>query len=72
MKINTYRNTVGMYMAAALLATLSGLAIATTSLTFGNAVHAFAIVEHVCMVYQTFPAQTNCTVPVGHSIFLKV
>jgi hypothetical protein len=67
MKINRLGNVVGLYVAAALVVTLSGLAITTTSLNIVGAASASAFEGHACVLYQTYPAQADCTAPINHN-----
>jgi hypothetical protein len=58
---------------AALIVALGGITVITTALTIsGLANPAYAVEERGCIVYQTYPAQVSCSLPISSRTFSMV
>jgi hypothetical protein len=73
MKIEKKHKMPRLFVIAALIVAVSGVTVIMTSPTAsGLANLAYAAEERGCVVYQTYPEQVSCSLPVGSGIFSMV
>ena len=73
MKIEKNHKMPRLFVIATLIVAVSGVTVIMTSPTAsGLANLAYAAEERGCVVYQTYPAQVSCSLPVGSGTFSMV
>lgn len=74
MKIDKDYKMSRLLVLSALIVTISGLSVITTTTSVNNAIAGpeFSVEGMGCLIYQSYPALGDCAVPMSHKSFLEV